>query len=120
MSIVPELSDPEIVIVDGDLEIVEAIRHRLAQLGVKVIGAENTESMMVVAHHSAANSFILDMNMGPGRTQEGLENLRVLKSFKPDANVALYSAFHFSGHQMIDAVRLGADIVIQKGADGLE
>lgn len=103
--------DLDIVVMEDDAESFSRIRETLADLGLKVIKADNVESAIQIAHHGSAKHFLLDVNMGPGRHEEGLDALEALKRYNQDLRVGIYTAYPHVFHK---ALRAGADILVRK------
>jgi CheY-like chemotaxis protein len=90
---------------------VEDIRDALESRGFSCVPIPNPEKAVFLAEVEHLIGFILDVNMGEGREQEGLDTLDDLKSLDRDTFVVVYSTHP----DLVEkAIRSGADFAIEK------
>src|SRR5712692_18112 len=97
----------EIVILE-DEEVSEEIVRVLKSFGCKTRRVESGDQAVELAEQGEAEFFILDIQMGEHRKNEGLDALEGIKSLDRKNFVAIYSAHPKWYHEQ--AERLGADV----------
>lgn len=83
----------EIGIMENDYETRIFIKDVIKKLGGKVYEIDRVEEVVRLAQDQNLRAFILDIHMGDGREQEGLDALEILKKIDASIFVAILSAY---------------------------
>lgn len=106
----------EVVVMEND-SITEAyIVEALHTFGLKPRTVETADEAVDFAKKKKARSYILDINMGNDRNQEGLNALTRIKKVDEDIFVAVYSNHP---DKLQKARKIGADVCREKSGDHL-
>lgn len=105
----------EVIVMDDDDQTIAEVRTSLSKLGYRVRRAQNSEQAVRFANTRPGRSFILDINMGDSREQEGLTALERIKVLHSTTFVGILS--NYPGRYGAMAMRLGADIFQEKTGD---
>jgi ActR/RegA family two-component response regulator len=104
----------EIVLMeDGDVR--KKIAAAFESRGCRVRHIPSGDDAIQLAESGMGQFFILDIHMGEGRKNEGLNTLEIIKSIDKDIFVAIYTAY--PSWYEDQAKKLDADIVVQKSRD---
>jgi DNA-binding NtrC family response regulator len=102
-----------VLLVDDDEDLMEIVSERLKNRGMNVDTVGNAEKALHWMAKKHYDAIILDFLM-PG--MGGFENIQAIKKQQPDIRIILVT-----GQMMADdgreAIRMGADVVLEKPAD---
>lgn len=104
---------PKILVVDDEVSVCRVLRKYLESKGFEVREAYNGKEALEVFRHEAPDLVLLDIRM-PGR--DGLDALRDMKAFNPDALVIMVTAVH-EEEIALKAMAEGASDYITKPID---
>jgi len=102
-----------VLLVDDELDFVEALAERLDARGLSVATAENGATAIERAKERVFDAVLLDMAM-PGL--DGIETLKGLLAINPDLQVILLTG-RATLAQAVEAMKLGAMDLLEKPAD---
>jgi DNA-binding NarL/FixJ family response regulator len=110
------MSTEPVAILEDD----ELIRSQMARaieefVGGRVYEAEDRDKLLSIATDEDIETFLLDVDMGPGRRQEGLDACQGIKRLRPEARVYFYTGHAERYRQAIE--ELGACGLIPKRTD---
>jgi DNA-binding NtrC family response regulator len=103
----------KILIVDDEMEWLEALVERLALRGIEAVGVPTGAEAMAAVRREAFDVVLLDVKM-PG--MGGLKVLKAIKDALPDQKVILITG-HGSRRDADEGVRLGAYDYLMKPVD---
>lgn len=102
-----------VLIVDDDEDLMEIVSERLKSRDMNVDTVGNVEEALLWMAKKHYDAIILDFLM-PG--MDGFESIRSIRKQQPDIRILLVT-----GHMLADdgreAIRMGADVVLEKPAD---
>ena len=101
-----------VVILEDDAETSNQLRRSFEGLGMHVSSAITAAEAIEHATKDDVGAFIVDVNLGPGRTTEGIHAVERLRGLNPDAFIAVYTSFPLDHVER--AREAGADIVLSK------
>ena len=107
------MTDCIVLLVDDEVEFVDALADRLEARGLQVVQAHDGKSALKVAEGRVFDAIVLDMAM-PG--MDGLETLEGLLQINPDLQVILLTG-QATLEQAATAIRIGALDLLEKPAD---
>jgi DNA-binding NtrC family response regulator len=109
------MSDPVVLFVDDDADVVLAAQQALAGLPLRWQSAASPEQALVAMAQEEAALVLLDMNFSRGHSSgdEGMQLLRTLRSRHPDSLVIVVTA-HAGVTLAVQAMRSGASDFITK------
>jgi DNA-binding NtrC family response regulator len=107
------MSDCKVLLVDDELEFVEALADRLEARGLEVVKANSGQEALALADGKTFDAIVLDMAM-PG--MDGLETLEGLLSINQDLQVILLTG-RATLEQAATAIRIGALDLLEKPAE---
>jgi DNA-binding NtrC family response regulator len=107
------MSDCKVLLVDDEVEFVEALADRLETRGLNVAKATSGSEALAIAESKAFDAIVLDMAM-PG--MDGLETLEGLLAINRDLQVILLTG-RATLEQAATAIRIGALDLLEKPAD---
>ncbi|MGD8319726.1 MAG: response regulator [Gemmatimonadota bacterium] len=107
------MSDCRVLLVDDEVEFVEALAERLEARGLKADTAATGLSAIVKAEETRYDAIVLDMAM-PGL--DGIETLERLLELNPDLQVILLTG-KATVEQAAMAIKLGALDLLEKPAE---
>ena len=107
------MTDCTVLLVDDEVEFVDALADRLETRGLQVVKAHDGKSALEVAEGRVFDAIVLDMAM-PG--MDGLETLEGLLQINPDLQVILLTG-QATLEQAAAAIRIGALDLLEKPAD---
>ena len=102
-----------VLIVDDDEDLMEIVSERLKNRGMNVATTSNAEEALLWMDSKHYDAIVLDFLM-PG--MDGFEIIHTIRKQQPDIRVLLVT-----GQMLADdarkAIRMGADVVLEKPAD---
>ena len=102
-----------VLLVDDDEDLMEIVAERLKSRGMNVDTVGSAEEALHRMEKKHYHAIILDFLM-PG--MDGFDNIRIIKKQQPGIRIILVT-----GQMMADdgreAIRMGADVVLEKPAD---
>ena len=107
------MSDCKVLLVDDEVEFVEALADRLETRGLSVAKANSGSEALALAEGKVFDAIVLDMAM-PG--MDGLETLEGLLAINRDLQVILLTG-RATLEQAATAIRIGALDLLEKPAD---
>ena len=103
----------KVLLVDDDEDLMETVSERLINRGMNVDTTGNAEEALLWMANKHYDAIIMDFLM-PG--MDGFETIRTIRRQQPDIRILLVT-----GQMLADdarkAIRMGADIVLEKPAD---
>lgn len=109
--LMPEFTNPNILIVDDDPDTQDLLREMMAGEGYRVVTSGNGEEALQIGERESFDVIISDMKLGP--SLNGLDVLKAYKAIQPESEVILITAFG-SMETAIEAVKAGAFDYISK------
>lgn len=106
------MADETVLLVDDELDFVEALAERLEARGIHADSAGSGEEALIKAAGRRYDMVVLDLAM-PG--MDGLETMRRLMEINPDAQVLLLTG-QGNIKTAVEAVKIGARDYLQKPA----
>ncbi|MFH1440635.1 MAG: response regulator [Candidatus Omnitrophota bacterium] len=103
----------KVLIVDDEVDLLEAIRMRLEACGYEAITAVNGKEAISLIKKKAPDAVILDIMMPE---MDGLETLREIRSFNRELPVFMLSAYG-DGERVKETEELGIAGFIYKGTN---
>jgi DNA-binding NtrC family response regulator len=103
----------KVLLVDDEVDFLEAMAERLKTRGLKVSTATSGEDAITHVDKEEYDLIILDLSM-PGI--DGLETLKRIKTRQPDAEIIILTG-QGSIRTSIEAMKLGAEDFLQKPVD---
>jgi len=112
---------PQVLVVDDNLDIIEALDLLLSLHGYKVITAHNKKQAILAVTHREVDLVIQDMNFDHGVTSgdEGKSLFNELRAIKPDLPIILITAWT-QLETAIELVKSGATDYLQKPWDDIK
>lgn len=107
------MTDCKVLLVDDEVDFVDALADRLEARGLNVVKAHEGRSALEAAQEKTFDAIVLDMAM-PG--MDGLETLEGLLEINPDLQVILLTG-RATLEQAAAAIRIGALDLLEKPAD---
>ncbi|NNM05035.1 MAG: response regulator [Gemmatimonadetes bacterium] len=107
------MTDCTVLLVDDEVEFVEALADRLEARGLHVVKAHEGKAALDAAEGRVFDAIVLDMAM-PG--MDGLETLEGLLKINPDLQVILLTG-RATLEQAAAAIRIGALDLLEKPAE---
>ena len=107
------MSDYRVLLVDDEVDFVEALADRLEARGLSVQKAHNGADALGAAQEVVFDAIVLDMAM-PG--MDGIETLEGLLEINPDLQVILLTG-RATLEQAVAAIRTGALDLLEKPAE---
>lgn len=107
------MSDCKVLLVDDEVDFVEALSDRLEARGLSVVKAHSGEQALEAAEGKVFDAIVLDMAM-PG--MDGIETLEGLLKINPVLQVILLTG-KATLEQAAAAIRTGALDLLEKPAD---
>ncbi|MGD2121683.1 MAG: response regulator [Gemmatimonadota bacterium] len=107
------MNDCTVLLVDDEVDFVDALADRLEARGLHVVKAHDGPSALAAAEGRTFDAIVLDMAM-PG--MDGLETLEGLLKINPDLQVILLTG-RATLEQAATAIRIGALDLLEKPAD---
>jgi DNA-binding NtrC family response regulator len=107
------MNDCTVLLVDDEIDFVEALGDRLEARGLHVVRTHDGPSALSAAEEKTFDAIVLDMAM-PG--MDGLETLEGLLKINPDLQVILLTG-RATLEQAATAIRIGALDLLEKPAD---
>lgn len=107
------MADPRVLLVDDEVDFVEALSARMEARGLVVETATNGEEAIQKVHDRRFDAIILDLAM-PG--MDGIETLRALRELQPELQVILLTG-HATLQKGVEAMKLGAMDFLEKPVD---
>jgi DNA-binding NtrC family response regulator len=107
------MSDPRVLLVDDEVDFVEALSARMEARGLVVEIATNGEEAVQKVRDRRFDAIILDLAM-PG--MDGIETLRALRELQPEVQVILLTG-HATLQKGVEAMKLGAMDFLEKPVD---
>jgi DNA-binding NtrC family response regulator len=101
-----------VLLVDDELDFVEALAERMRTRGVSVDSAQDGQEALEKIRGRAFDAIILDLAM-PGI--DGLETLRRMREYDPDLQIVLLTG-QASVAKGVEAIKLGALDFLEKPA----
>ncbi len=83
----------EVVVMEDDKKVRATISSVLKGLGFQVKYLNDADAIIQNAHRRSYHWYILDINMGRGREQEGLDALEQIKNFNQNTFVGVLSGY---------------------------
>src|ERR1051325_4899049 len=83
----------EVGVLEDDPETRNSISAKLRRIGVSPVEGEGEDHAVDLAQHRGVRFFIVDVNLGQSRAQEGLDALERLKKLEKDVKVAVYTNY---------------------------
>jgi len=103
----------QVLLVDDDEDLMEIVSERLKNRGMRVDTVGNAEEALLWIARKHYDAIVLDFLM-PG--MDGFETIQTIRKQQPDIRIILVT-----GQMMADdgskAIRVGADVVLEKPAD---
>ncbi len=107
------MNDCTVLLVDDEVDFVEALGDRLEARGLQVVKTHDGPSALTAAKGKTFDAIVLDMAM-PG--MDGLETLEALLEINSDLQVILLTG-RATLEQAATAIRIGALDLLEKPAD---
>lgn len=107
------MADPRVLLVDDEVDFVDALSARMEARGLVVETATNGEEAVQKVRDRRYDAIILDLAM-PG--MDGIETLRALRELQPDVQVILLTG-HATLQKGVEAMKLGAMDFLEKPVD---
>jgi DNA-binding NtrC family response regulator len=107
------MTDCTVLLVDDEVDFVEALADRLEARGLHVVKTHEGKSALEAAREKVFDAIVLDMAM-PG--MDGLETLEGLLKINPDLQVILLTG-QATLEQAATAIRIGALDLLEKPAE---
>jgi DNA-binding NtrC family response regulator len=102
-----------VLLVDDDEDLMEIVSERLKNRGMNVDTVGNAEEALLWMTKKRYDAIILDFLM-PG--MDGFENIRAIRRQQPDIRILLVTGQMLADNGR-EAIRMGADVVLEKPAD---
>jgi DNA-binding NtrC family response regulator len=102
-----------VLLVDDEVDFVEALAERMRARGLKVDTANDGEQALAQTAHNKYDAIVLDLAM-PG--MDGMETLRRLREENPDRQIILLSG-QGTVQTAVEATKLGAMNFLEKPTD---
>ena len=103
----------KVLLVDDDEDLMEIVSERLKNRGMNVATTSNAEEALLWMDSKRYDAIVLDFMM-PG--MDGFETIHTIRKQQPDIRIILVT-----GQMLADdgykAIRMGADVVLEKPAD---
>jgi DNA-binding NtrC family response regulator len=103
----------KILLVDDEVEFLEALSERMRARGMEVSTAETARQALKLVGEKSYDAVILDLMMPE---MDGLEALKIIKEKNPEIQVILLTG-HASLEKGIEAMKLGALDFMEKPAE---
>jgi DNA-binding NtrC family response regulator len=107
------MTDCTVLLVDDEVEFVDALADRLETRGLRVVKTHTGTEAVAAAGEKPFDAIVLDMAM-PG--MDGLETLEALLEINPDLQVILLTG-KATLEQAATAIRIGALDLLEKPAE---
>ncbi len=103
----------QVLLVDDDEDLMEIVSERLKNRGMNVDMVGSAEKALQCMTNKHYDAIILDFMM-PG--MDGFENIRSIRNQQPDIRILLVTG-QMLADEGSEAIRMGADVVLEKPAD---
>lgn len=107
------MSDARVLLVDDEVDFVEALSARMEARGLTVQIASNGAEAVEKVRDFQFDAIVLDLAM-PG--MDGIETLRALREIQPEVQVILLTG-HATLQKGVEAMKLGAMDFLEKPVD---
>jgi DNA-binding NarL/FixJ family response regulator len=107
----PSQKPNEVVVMEDDNSIRQYVVDALKLIGIRARTVSDAKEAVDIAKKKLCHYYILDVNMGRRKSEEGLDALEKIKKFDPNSFVAVYSNHK---DKLQKAIRLGADVSKEK------
>jgi DNA-binding NtrC family response regulator len=107
------MADPRVLLVDDEVDFIEALSARMEARGLVVETASNGEEAVQKVRDRRFDAIVLDLAM-PG--MDGIETLRALRELQPEVQVILLTG-HATLQKGVEAMKLGAMDFLEKPVD---
>ena len=103
----------DVLLIDDDQDLMEIVSERLRNRGMNVDTVGSVDEALRWMTEKHYDAIILDFLM-PG--MDGLDSIRVIRKQQPDLRILLVTG-QMPADNGREAIRMGADVVLEKPAD---